>query len=435
MINKLTVFVLNKNKKPLDTTCPARARQLLKSGEAVIYKKYPFTVRLRHLVKSNTKEYRLKIDYGSRYTGLAILQDNNVIWLGQLHHRIDIKKRLDDRRIYRRNRRNRKTRYRKPKFLNRGNKQKGWIPPSLQSRIDNIGNWTNKLIKLCPIKYISYENCKFDSQLMQNPNISGVEYQQGTLMGYEIREYLLEKFHHKCAYCGKEGVPLEIEHIIPKSRGGTNRISNLTIACHECNQKKNNKTAKEFGYPNIQNQAKQSLRDCALVNSTRWKVYEVLKATKLKVKCGTGALTKMNRINIGLLKDHHFDACCTGKSTPNELNFKTDEVLYIKAKGRGSRRRVILNKYGFPRGYYARQKMFYGFMSGDMVKAIVPKGKYKGIWYGQIACRKNGYFDIKNNKGKRIVQGISHKYYKILQRFDGYSYERREIDMYNSSRS
>lgn len=420
------VFVLDINRKPLSPCHEAVARKLLKQGKAAIFRRYPFTIILNKEVNEDIKqEYRLKIDYGSKHTGLAILQGNNVIWLGQIDHRTDIKKKLDDRRVYRRKRRSRKTRYRKPRFLNR-RREEGWIPPSLESRVNNIKTWVNRLQKLVPITHISYENAKFDTQLMRNPEIGGIEYQQGTLQGYEVKEYLLEKYNRKCCYCGKENVPLEVEHIIPKSRGGTNRIDNLCLSCHECNQKKGNLTAEEFGYPEVQRQVKETLKDASVVNSTRWKVYDVLLRIGLPVECGTGVLTKMNRIKLGLPKEHYFDACCVGQSTPDKLYFKTKDVLYIKAKGRGSRCRTNLDKYGFPRGYLTRQKYFFGFQTGDMVKAIVLKGKYKGIWYGEVSCRKTGYFDIKNKDGQRIIQGINHKHFTIVQRFDGYSY-RREV--------
>jgi len=398
---------------------------LLKQGKAAIFRKYPFTIILKKAVDDtdNKQEYRLKIDYGSKHTGLAILQNNNVIWLGQIDHRTDIKKKLDERRMFRRSRRNRKIRYRKPRFLNR-RKTEGWISPSLESRVNNIKTWVNRLQKLIPLTHISYENVKFDTQLMQNPEISDIEYQQGTLQGYEIREYLLEKFGRKCCYCGKENIPLEIEHIIPKSRGGTDRIDNLCLACHECNQKKGNMTAEEFGYPDIQKQVKQILKDTSVVNSTRWKVYDVLCNSGLEVECGTGALTKMNRVKLGLPKEHYLDACCVGQSTPDQLYFKTKDVLYIKAKGRGSHCRTNLDKYGFPRGYLARQKYFFGFQTGDMVKAEIPKGKYKGIWYGEVACRKSGSFDIKDKEGQRVVQGVNHKYFSVVQHFDGYGYRK-----------
>lgn len=110
--------------------------------------------------------------------------------------------------------------------------------------------------------------------------------------------------------------------------------------------------------------------------------------------------------------------------------FKTNQVLHIKAKGRGSHCRTNLDKYGFPRGYFARQKNFFGFQTGDIVKAIVPKGKYKGTWIGAVACRKTGYFDIKNKEGVRVAQGISHRHLKVLNRTDGYEYttEHLEVD-------
>lgn len=326
---------------------------------------------------------------------------------------------MDARRGHRRFRRN-KLRYRKPRFLNRGNRSKGWIPPTLQSRVDNIESIVKKLMDIIPLTDISYENVKFDTQLFNDKNIKGVEYQQGTLMGYEVREYLLEKFQRKCIYCGKDNCRLEIEHITPKSRGGTNKIDNLGISCHDCNQLKGNKTAEEFGYRNIQKQVKRTLKDCAILNATRWKIYNILCNTGLNAECGTGALTKMNRINQGLEKDHHFDACCIGKSTPNKLYFKTDKVLHIKNIGRGNYQRTTLNKYGFPKAYLPRQKYFFGFMSGDMIKAIVTKGKKKGTYFGSVACRNTGSFNINLIKGR--VQGISYKYITCIQKADGYKY-------------
>lgn len=421
------VFVLNKDKRPLAPCHPARARQLLKKGKAVIHRKYPFTIRLKEKkTVDNKQEYRLKIDYGSRTTGMAILRGSDVLWLAELHHRTDIKEKLDTRRMYRRNRRNRKTRYRKSRFLNRTRPQE-WLPPSLQSRVDNIGTWVNRLRRLVPLTAISYENVKFDTQLIRNPDISGVEYQQGTLAGYEVREYLLEVWGRKCAYCGTENVPLEVEHIIPKSRGGTDRIDNLTVACHACNQAKGNRTAEEFGYPGIQRGVKPTLKDAALVTVTRWAVYNRLVASGLDVECGTGGRTKKQRTEHGLPKTHYYDAVCVGASTPEQLRFRTREVLSIHAKGRGNRCRTRLDKHGFPRAYLSRQKQHFGFQTGDLVKAVVPKGKYAGTWHGQVAVRKSGYFDLKDRNGKLLAQGILYRYLHPVQRFDGYVYERKEV--------
>jgi 5-methylcytosine-specific restriction endonuclease McrA len=231
----MTSFVLNKDKLPLSPCGDATARKLLDSGKAIVHKLYPFTIRLKEQKDSIDKsDFKLKIDYGSKHTGLAILNKNKVLWLAQIHHKTNIKSNMDSRRALRRGRRTRHTRYRQARFNNR-RRPEGWLPPSLQSRVDNILHWVDRLRKLCPITSISYENIKFDTQLMQNPEISGIEYQQGELQGYEVREYLLEKWGRKCAYCGAENIPLEIEHIIPRSRGGSNRVSNLSLACNTCN--------------------------------------------------------------------------------------------------------------------------------------------------------------------------------------------------------
>jgi hypothetical protein len=151
-------------------------------------------------------------------------------------------------------------------------------------------------------------------------------------------------------------------------------------------------------------------------------VYNVLTETGLEIECATGARTKMNRIKHNLPKDHHFDAVCIGASTPEKIVFKTNQIHHIKAKGRGSHCRTNLDKYGFPRGYLVRQKNFFGFQTGDIVKAVITKGKYNGIHIGAVACRKTGSFDIKNKEGIRVAQGINHKYCKVLSRFDGYEH-------------
>ncbi|WP_066305345.1 RNA-guided endonuclease IscB [Bacillus sp. FJAT-29814] len=435
------VFVLNANKQPLNPCHPAKARRLLKKGKAVVHKKFPFTIRLkdRKDISLNQQTYRIKMDVGSKITGISIMKKNEVVFLAELHHKTDIKQKLEARRSYRKSRRNRKTRYRQARFLNR-KRSEGWLPPSLQSRVDNVISWTNRLKKLIPLTDISLELVKFDTQRMMNPEISGLEYQKGTLQGYEVREYLLEKFGWQCAYCGTKDAPLEIEHVYPKSRGGSDRVSNLTLACREFNEEKDTLTLDEWAiqlikkkdkrskrilssFDPIKKQLQKPLKDTAVVNSTRWKLYQMLLTTDLKVECGTGARTKMQRIQHEFPKEHYYDAVCIGESTPSTpIHFKTNYVLQIKAKGRGSRYRSGTDKYGFPIRQLPRVKMIHGFMSGDMVKAIVQRGKYLGTWFGQIAMRSSGYVDIKDMTGKRIAQGIQVKCCQLVQRFDGYCY-------------
>lgn len=223
---QLKVFVLDTNRNPRNPIHPAEARLLLSERKAAVFKQYPFTILIKEQIEeAESKPLRIKIDPGSKTTGIAITDDDTaeIIFAMELTHRgQQIKDDLESRRAIRRSRRNRKTRYRKPRFENR-TRPKGWLPPSLKSRAYNIETWVNRLCRLCNIQAISMELVRFDMQKIQNPEISGVEYQQGELMGYEVREYLLEKWNRRCAYCGKTDIPLEIEHIVPRSKGGSNR--------------------------------------------------------------------------------------------------------------------------------------------------------------------------------------------------------------------
>jgi 5-methylcytosine-specific restriction endonuclease McrA len=298
------VFVLDTEKRPLNPIHPATARQLLRNGKAAVFKRFPFTIILKEArLDTPVQPLRIKIDPGSQTTGIAVVNDSTgeVVFAAELKHRgFAIRESLTSRRQLRRGRRNRKTRYRQPHFDNR-KRPNGWLPPSLMSRVYNIETWVKRLIKLAPITAISQELVRFDTQLMQNPNIQGKEYQQGTLVGYETREYLLEKFGRKCAYCDAQNVPLQIEHIHPRAKGGSNRISNLTLSCEKCNIKKGTMDIKDFlkkdpeRLKKIESQAKKPLADTAAVNATRFKLLEVLKDTGLPVETGSGGLTKFNR--------------------------------------------------------------------------------------------------------------------------------------------
>ena len=428
-----SVFVLDTNKQPLDPCTPGMARSLLKAGKAARYRQYPFTIILKKAVDpKEVKPCQLKIDPGSKGSGIAILQDNKLIWAAELTHRgQQIKDDLESRRSLRRGRRGRKTRYRKPRFLNR-KRSEGWLAPSLEHRVLTTMTWVKRLIKLCPINSIAMELVKFDCHKMQNPEISNKEYQQGTLYQYEVREYLLEKFNRTCVYCGAKDVPLEVEHIKPKSKGGSNRVSNLTIACVPCNQAKSNLDIKEFladkpsMLKRILAQAKAPLKDAAAVNSTRWKLFNSLKETGLPVTTGTGGQTKFNRTQQKLEKRHYLDAACVG-NTP-KLEILTNQPLLIKCSGHGKRQVIHVDKFGFPRKNQAGQlvrksawvKRVKGFQTGDLVKAVVTKGKKIGSYLGQIAVRSSGSFNIKTVS--ETVQGINHQYCKQVHRKDGYVY-------------
>ena len=419
----MSVFVLSSDKKPLDPCCNARARILLKQGKACVYKQYPFTIILkcRWSFDAETEDYRIKIDPGSKVTGIAIVSDKGKVIYGAeiIHRGYAIKNKLDSRRASRRLRRNRKTRYRQARFLNRTHsKKKGWLPPSLMSRIYNVETWVRRFCKICPIKSISYELVRFDTQQMDNPEISGIEYQQGELQGYEVKEYLLDKFNRKCVYCNAENVPLEIEHIIPKSKGGTNRVSNLALSCVKCNQKKGNKTLEEFLktkpelVKKIKAQLRASLKDAGIVNSIRWILYNRLQSFGFPVECGSGGLTKYNRHRLGVDKSHWIDALCVGKSTPDKVFVGNIIPLQIKAVGHGSRQMCSVDKYGFPRSKAKAGKVFFGFQTHDIVK-------FKNVIGRLNRVRQTGSFTIQG-LDKEIC--CNYKNIKLIQKADGYSY-------------
>jgi 5-methylcytosine-specific restriction endonuclease McrA len=418
-----SVFVLSSDKKPLDPTSPAHARKLLRAGQAAIYRHYPFTIILkdRAAAESVTHAHAVKIDPGSKKTGVALVnQAGRVRWVGEIEHRgQQVREALLSRRQLRRARRSRTIRYRPARFDNRRRKD-GWLPPSLESRIANVVTWVGRLQKLAPVESLALELVKFDTQLMESPEISGAEYQQGELAGYELREYLLEKWGRKCAYCGATDTPLEMEHLTPKSRGGSDRVSNLTLACHPCNQAKGNQTAAEFGHPEIQAQARQPLKDVAAVNASRWVIYRRLQVTGLPMECGTGGRTKYNRATLGLPKAHWIDAACVGESGASVQINPALRPLAIRATGHGTRQMCRMDKFGFPRTSAKRVRRAHGFRTGDLVRAVVPSGKKAGTHVGRVAVRASGSFDIKTPRG--VVQGIGWKHCRLLHRADGYAY-------------
>ncbi len=327
----MAVFVLDKRKQPLMPCSEQRARKLLQAGCACVHRRFPFSIRIvdRKVSDCVVQPLTIKLDPGSKTTGIALVRESetvdpetgkvkntvNVVTLIELTHRgRQISDALTARRQMRRRRRG-NLRYRAPGFLNR-TKPVGWLAPSLQHRVDTTWAWVDRLQCLAPVTAIAQELVRFDMQHMENPEISGVEYQQGTLAGYETREYLLEKWGRECAYCGLKDVPLQVEHIHPKAKVGGNRISNLTLACEPCNKKKGAQEIEKFllkdhkRLDRILAQAKRPLKDAAAVNATRWALFNALKEMGLPVTTGSGGLTKFNRSRLAIPKTHALDAVC-----------------------------------------------------------------------------------------------------------------------------
>ncbi len=419
------IFVLSLQRTPLCPCRPARARWLLTQRKAAVFRRYPFTIILKQPPSgTGAAPLRVKIDPGSKTTGMAVLNDatGEVVWAAELSHRgQQVKEALDSRRATRRSRRQRHTRYRQPRFDNR-TRPTGWLPPSLVSRVQNVLTWVERVQRCAPITDLSFELVRFDMQLIERPAITGIEYQQGTLAGWEAREYLLLKWGYRCAYCRKEATRWEVDHIIPRSREGSNRIKNLALSCHDCNQDKGNRTAAEYGHPDVQIEAGKPLKDAAAVNSTRWALYERLQQTGLPIETGTGGRTRWNRTQRGLPKTHWLDAACVGASTPASLDARGVIPLAIQAMGRHSRRMCRTNAFGFPDKRPKQASVVGGVRTGDIVRAVVPPPSVKaGTYVGRLAIRARGSCNIQMAAG--TIQGIHYRYCPPLHRGDGYTYQ------------
>ena len=433
------VFVLDRHGKPLNPCHPARARQLLVTGRAMVAHRAPFVIRLkdRESSGSQTASIALKFDPGSRHTGIALARvaDDGTLYglvAVEVGHRGErIHKAMVTRAALRRSRRSRKLRYRSPRFNNR-RRPEGWLPPSIRHRVESTLAIVNRLRRWAPVSAIEMELARFDTQALQNPGISGVAYQQGTLAGYEVREYLLEKWGRRCVYCDANDVPLNIDHIRPRAKGGTNRISNLVLACVACNQNKSVRLIGEFlasdltRLKRILAHAKAPLKDAAAVNVSRWALYRGLQATGLLVGVSTGGRTKWNRTRASLPKTHTLDALCVGPA--DHVACYPVEIIVADATGRGTRQRVNPDRYGFARAHKPRTKSVNGYFTGDLVVAASVKGKEARAHVGRVAVRTRGVFSIRTTRG--LVRDVNSRSCTLLQRGDGWRWTwRREGDL------
>lgn len=428
----MAVYVLGYDGLPIMPCSEKRARLLLERRRAVVKRIRPFVIQMTDRNRSNSsiQDLEIKIDPGSKVTGICLARTINkivnVISLIELTHRGNsIKNNLDTRRAFRGLRRNRKTRYREPRFDNR-TRPKSWLPPSLRHRVETIMSWINRLARWSPVCSLVVERVKFDLQKITNPNIEGIEYQQGPLFRYELKEYVLEKFNRTCIYCGIKEDFLELEHIVAKSNGGTNRLSNLGLSCRTCNQAKSNIPIEIFlaNKPTllakIKQQLKTPLKDAASVNATRNNLLLNMLKTGLPVSTGTGAQTKFNRSKFKIPKTHALDAACVGDVS--QVNIKSYFHLGVKSSGRGRYRRTRTNKHGNPIVYCSRNKKVFGFSTGDIVKTIITNRR-KEINYiiGRVTTRVSGYFSILYNN---VFMCVKWSNCTLLQNNDGYSYSR-----------
>ncbi|HET9920445.1 MAG TPA: RNA-guided endonuclease IscB [Ktedonobacteraceae bacterium] len=306
------IYVLAASGKPLMPTKNQRkVWYWLRKGLARIVRREPFTIQLRFTTATeHTQPVTLGVDTGSQTVGIAATSNGAVVYQAEVHLRDDITSKLTQRRQYRRTRRSRKTRYRPARWANR-RRPDGWLPPSIRSKSEATLKAICFVASFLPVSQVNVELASFDTQKMQGASIHNLEYQQGQLQGYLVREYVLQKWNRQCSYCGASHVPLQLEHIVPRSRGGSNRPSNLALACEQCNMRKGTQTAAEFGYPDVQAQARVPLHDAAHVSSLKTALLAQLvqQFGSDRVAPAYGYETKYKRTQVlGLSKTHSNDA-------------------------------------------------------------------------------------------------------------------------------
>lgn len=401
------VYVLDKNGQPLMPTSRfGKVRRLLRDKKAKVVKRCPFTIRL--LYEPETKivqDIVLGVDTGSKHVGVACVGNRKVLYQAQVELRDDIKRKMDRRRTFRRNRRSRKTRYRKHRFLTRGNStKKGRYCPTVLSKCYGHEREIEFCKKILPIKDTVLETGKFDTQLMEKPWLQEHKwaYQKGVNYGYaNAREHALVRDKYTCQCCGKKSCGLEVHHIIYRSKGGSDSLENLITLCEDCHK------AVHLGKVDLKLKGK---RRSNLRYATQLSILRSMLLKKYSNAIETfGFVTKANRENLGIEKEHYIDACVIASGG---LEFSPSEVLYQKRCVSVQNR--VLTKGSRDEKRYPIGKV-HGFKQYDKVK-------YLGRTCFIKARRTNGGFvlmDIESNSiDFRDRGGKQNPSYKAIKRLN-----------------
>lgn len=296
----MRVFVKNQRNENLMPCSQRKARLLLKTNKAKIVNYNPFTIQLQYTTGETAQQCNIGIDSGAKYVGFAITSQNKVFLKGEIELRQDIKENIETKKIFRKSRHNRKTRYREARFLNRKRKD-NWLPPSIQSRIDNQINWINKFTSLLPNSNLIIEVGKFDTAKMINPEIQGVEYQQGNLYQYEnAKSFIIAREKNKCQICKKEydGNGWHLHHIKQRKDGGTDRVDNLALVHEQCH-----KDYHLGKFPKFKFKKSKEYKETTFMNILRQQIFK-----RVKCEITYGSYTKVDRNNLDLEKTHYNDA-------------------------------------------------------------------------------------------------------------------------------
>ncbi len=308
---KIYIYVLNKHGEPLMPTSPAKARRLLKAGKAKVVKRKPFTIQLICGSSGYKQPVVLGIDPGYKHVGVSAVSDNKELFSEEVKLRTDISGKISEKKQYRRTKRNRLW-HRECRFNNKGIK-KGWLAPSVKHKLDSHINIINFIKSVLPIAQINIEVAAFDIQKINNPEISGTEYQNGVQKDFwNVREYVLYRDEHTCQYCGKsKDTILNVHHIESRQTGG-DRPDNLITLCEKCH--------KDYHIGKIKLKVKKhkAFKAETIMSIIRWKIVNKLRDLGNVVNITYGYITKSIRISLKLEKSHANDAFCIAGGNEQE---------------------------------------------------------------------------------------------------------------------
>lgn len=398
------IYVLNQNGQPLmPTKNHAKVRILLKSKKAKVIRRCPFTIQLMYSSTNYTQSINLGVDAGSKHIGISATTKNKVFFESDVELRNDIVNLLSTRRQNRRTRRNRKTRYRKPRFDNRKRKD-GWLAPLVQNKVDTHLTVIHKVHEILPVSKIIVEVASFDIQKIKNPTIGGTEYQQGSQLDFwNVREYVLFRDNHTCQCCkgkSKDKI-LNVHHIESRKTGG-DAPNNLITLCETCH------TGYHKGTVNLPKRIKRgmSFKDASFMGIMRWAFYNKLKEIYPNVSLTYGYITKNTRIENKLPKDHYIDARCIS-GNPKAVS---DWGVYYQKKVRCHNRKIHKNTI-LKDGYRKRNQAPYEVMGFRL---------YDKVRWKQQNCfifgrRSTGRMDLRLLDGTKVNASVGYKNLKMLE--------------------
>ena len=384
----------------------AKARHLFEEHKAVIVNYTPFTIRLKFVVDDITQPVTLGVDAGYETIGLSATTEKKVLFEAELENKVDTRKHVESRRSLRRGRRNRKTRYRAPRFDNR-KRSYGWLAPSVEQRVRTHESAVRKVCKLLPVTKIVIEVAGFDIQKINNPDIEGKGYQNGRQKGFEnTKAYVRERDNCTCQYChGKsKNKRLEVHHLIHRTDGGSDRPDNLLTLCATCHARYH---AGKIKLTNVK--PKGGFKGATFMTTTRRILVKRLKAEygDDKISVTYGYITKCDREDAGLEKTHYIDARCISGNSTAKPNGKVYQMTKCRCHNRQTHEAMPRKHSTIRRRTWASHKIE-GYRMFDTVR-------YNGILCRIFGRRSSGYFDIRKPDGTKVSAGISYRKLESVQ--------------------